>query len=70
MDTNTITTQTTPTITATAAAAARWRERKAKRIEAKLRKAMSPAHKSAMARRVALADTRLAATGDVAGYRI
>lgn len=68
MDTITINTQTTQATTA--AAAARWRERKAKRIEAKRRKITSAAHKAAMARRVALADDRLAATGDVASYRI
>lgn len=62
MNTNTITTQTTITNNGilsadlqakaqTAAAAARYRERLAKRKARKARKATSPQHKAAMARR-------------------
>jgi len=42
----------------------------AERRAAKDWRLQSPQHKAAVARRVALADERLQATGDVAGYRI
>lgn len=46
-----------------AAAAARYRARKAARIARKHNRAQSVAHKAAIARRISIADTALAATG-------
>lgn len=47
----------------TAAAAARYRARKAARIARKRNRAQSAQHKRAVERRIAIADTALAATG-------
>ena len=52
------------------AAAARWQERKDKRLAAKRNRINNPAHLAAVAQHVAMADDRLSATEDAAGYRL